>query len=207
MLSLTRALGPRLAKPIALQVTSKRCESQKYSEDGEISIYRISPEFPKTKQYVGDYPKTKEAREQAAKKYNLLPEDYEPYPEDEGWGDYPKLKAVGEFNRDKYDDFDEPTDYRYYGEPLQRDFDMFKWERIDPLEGEKPNALPHMAIRFIVGVGVPAFLYLLFYLSEEYKIGFNPPNKMRRKYPDQPLYTFPSSPIDGTEPHLNHNHH
>ncbi|CAG2163376.1 unnamed protein product [Oppiella nova] len=39
----------------------------------------------------GQYPKTQEEREAAAKKYNLIPEDYEPYPEGSGYGDYPKL--------------------------------------------------------------------------------------------------------------------
>lgn len=34
---------------------------------------------------AGPYPKTEEERIAAAKKYNLLPEEYEPY-EDDGWG-------------------------------------------------------------------------------------------------------------------------
>ena len=46
----------------------------------------------------GPYPRTKEERLAAAKKYNLQPEDYEPFPEDGylgmGLGDYPKLQRV-----------------------------------------------------------------------------------------------------------------
>lgn len=46
----------------------------------------------------GPYPRTKEERLAAAKKYNLQPEDYEPYPEDGylgmGLGDYPNLPRV-----------------------------------------------------------------------------------------------------------------
>ena len=46
----------------------------------------------------GPYPRTKEERLAAAKKYNLEPEDYKPFPEDGylgmGLGDYPDLPRV-----------------------------------------------------------------------------------------------------------------
>ncbi|KAL7856556.1 hypothetical protein SRHO_G00154550 [Serrasalmus rhombeus] len=40
----------------------------------------------------GPYPKTPEERAAAAKKYNMMLEDYQPYPDDgRGYGDYPML--------------------------------------------------------------------------------------------------------------------
>lgn len=50
----------------------------------------------------GPYPKTKEEREAAAKKYGLLPEEYEPYPDDgSGYGDYPNLPIVSDDTKDQ----------------------------------------------------------------------------------------------------------
>lgn len=44
----------------------------------------------------GPYPKTPEERAAAAKKYGLTMEEYQPYPEDQGYGDYPKLPDIGD---------------------------------------------------------------------------------------------------------------
>ena len=66
----------------------------------------------------GPYPKTKEEREAAAKKYNLIPEDYEPLPDGTGWGDYPDLPIVGTDARDPYEDFDFHYRRRNYGETV-----------------------------------------------------------------------------------------
>ena len=54
----------------------------------------------------GPPPKTEEERIAAAKKYNLIPEDYETYDESHGTGDYPKLPIVSMDSRDPYEDFD-----------------------------------------------------------------------------------------------------
>jgi hypothetical protein len=47
-----------------------------------------------------------------------LPEDYEPYPESEGFGDYPKLAFVHNESRPRDTDFDYSYARRNYGEPF-----------------------------------------------------------------------------------------
>lgn len=93
-------------------------------------------EDPMRKQ--GDWPRTKEERERAAKKYNLIPEDYEPYPEGLGWGDYPNLKCIGDYNKDWYDDYTDIFESKHYGQPIELHSDLYFWERIDPLADERP---------------------------------------------------------------------
>ena len=56
--------------------------------------------------------------EAAAKKYNLIPEDYETYPDDYGLGDYPKLEPVGWQARDPFESYDHPYWRRNYGETV-----------------------------------------------------------------------------------------
>lgn len=80
----------------------------------------------------GPYPKTKEEREAAARKYNLIPEDYEPYPEGSGYGDYPKLPPVGQDARDPYEDFDYYYRRRNYGETVHIDYDAHMSEKHNP---------------------------------------------------------------------------
>nr|XP_018902519.1 PREDICTED: NADH dehydrogenase [ubiquinone] 1 beta subcomplex subunit 8, mitochondrial [Bemisia tabaci] len=68
---------------------------------------------------AGPYPKTEEERIAAAKKYNLLPEEYEPYEDDGwGWGDYPKLPPISIINKDHWEPWTCPEDRRDYCEPL-----------------------------------------------------------------------------------------
>ncbi|KAF2357033.1 NADH dehydrogenase [ubiquinone] 1 beta subcomplex subunit 8 [Trinorchestia longiramus] len=87
----------------------------------------------------GPYPKTEAERVAAARKYGLLPEDYEPYPDDGmGLGDYPKLPVVSAESKDPYEPWDFPEYRRNFGEPLHVDFDMYgldrvKYEHTDPL--------------------------------------------------------------------------
>lgn len=97
-------------------------------------------------------PKTEEERVAAAKKYNLIPEDYEVNDDTMGYGDYPKLPPVGMDARDPYEDMDYHYRRRNYGEtvcsvllipplshmlePLQLhvDYDIHTGERNDPNE-------------------------------------------------------------------------
>ena len=66
----------------------------------------------------GDYPKTPGERAAAAKKYGLRPDDYEPYPEEEGYGDYPKLPDIGDASKSYYNNYEYPEYKRNYGEPV-----------------------------------------------------------------------------------------
>lgn len=65
------------------------------------------------------FPTTEEERLAAAKKYNLLPEEYKPYPDDGvGLGDYPHLPDVPVELRDPYYPYDLPEMKRNFNEPV-----------------------------------------------------------------------------------------
>lgn len=68
----------------------------------------------------GPYPKTEEERRAAAKKYNLIPEDYEPYDDKDGlgYGDYPKLPLKSAEGKDPYHHWDITHLKKNYGEPV-----------------------------------------------------------------------------------------
>lgn len=70
----------------------------------------------------GPYPKTLEERAAAAKKYNLSLDEYEPYPEDMGYGDYPKLPEVGIESKDPYYPYDNPEYKRNFNEPVSLNY-------------------------------------------------------------------------------------
>lgn len=67
----------------------------------------------------GKYPETEAERLAAAKKYNLLPEEYKPYPDDGlGYGDYPHLPDKSVETKDPYYPYDYPALKRNFGEPV-----------------------------------------------------------------------------------------
>lgn len=66
----------------------------------------------------GPYPKTEEERRAAAKKYHMLYEDYEPYPEEEGYGDYPMFPKIHMENLSDHKVYDFPVLKRNYGDPV-----------------------------------------------------------------------------------------
>lgn len=153
---------------------------------------------------VGPYPKTKEERERAAKKYNLLPEDYEPFDELEGWGDYPNLPAIGGFNRDPYDDFDDVLNNRFYGEPYHMHADLYYWERIDPHEKEKRRMSDWVAFPIFCSlfVALPAIYLVMHYLKIDINNPWKQRPKMRGPFPPKViLYEFPPSPNDDAGHH------
>lgn len=182
MFSLTRIAFPRLLAPIS------RGSNLGAANISCTAILRSSDDPMLT---VGPWPRTKEERIRAAKKYNLIPEDYEPYDENDAFGDYPKLKAIGAFNRDPYDDFDDTTECRFYGEVYHKDNDLYYWERIDPLAHEKKDL--HFLTKLSIFVGMIVFFPTLNYLSETYRIHINHPKKQRLDFPDRVLYEFPNS--------------
>lgn len=66
------------------------------------------------------FPKTEEERLAAAKKYNVLPEEYKPYADDGlGYGDYPKLPNVSVETRDPNYPYDFPEHKRNFHEPVR----------------------------------------------------------------------------------------
>jgi NADH dehydrogenase (ubiquinone) 1 beta subcomplex subunit 8 len=113
----------------------------------------------------GPPPKTKEEREAAAKKYNLIPEDYEPYPEGAGWGDYPKIPRVGQDARDPYEDFDYHYRRRNFGETLHYDYDALTSDRHDPNEKYRYSPLMMLSSFFGFVFGLGAIVYVFNYFD------------------------------------------
>jgi NADH dehydrogenase (ubiquinone) 1 beta subcomplex subunit 8 len=80
----------------------------------------------------GPYPKTEEERRAAAKKYGMMPEEYEPYPDDgNGFGDYPKLPDISGESKDPFYNWDFPENKRNFGEPIHVHADNFGEDRWD----------------------------------------------------------------------------
>jgi len=80
----------------------------------------------------GPVPQTEEERVAAARKYGLIPADYDTYPDDgTGFGDYPKLEPIGADSRDPHALYDVPELKRNFGEPMHVDGDMFGEDRLD----------------------------------------------------------------------------
>ncbi|XP_023017233.2 NADH:ubiquinone oxidoreductase subunit ASHI [Leptinotarsa decemlineata] len=88
----------------------------------------------------GPYPKTEAERLAAAKKYNLLPEEYEPYPDDgQGLGDYPKLPMISVDAKDPFYPWDYPELKRNFNEPVHAEYDLIRADRYDwSLKLQKP---------------------------------------------------------------------
>jgi len=83
----------------------------------------------------GPYPHTEEEKRAAAKKYGMLREDYEPYPDDGfGYGDYPKLPIVSSDERDSNEAYTQDHLKRNWGEPLHVDADLYGEDRFNPNE-------------------------------------------------------------------------
>lgn len=134
----------------------------------------------------GPYPKTPEEREAAAKKYGLLPEEYEPYPDDGlGHGDYPKLPDVSTESRDPYYPWDFPEYKRNFNDPMHVQADMYGEDRFDV------SAKPRYTLRqqFLAFIGVMGFSVGLYSFLESYKM-FRP--VLPKQYASQggPHYTF-----------------
>ncbi|GCC21685.1 NADH dehydrogenase [ubiquinone] 1 beta subcomplex subunit 8, mitochondrial [Chiloscyllium punctatum] len=110
----------------------------------------------------GPHPRTPEERAQAAKKYNMRVEDYEPYPDDGmGFGDYPKLPDRSQQERDPWYTWDEPDLRRNWGEPMHWDFDMYIRNRVDT----SPNPVDWNTMVKTLG-GFVGFMLFMFFLGE-----------------------------------------
>lgn len=134
----------------------------------------------------GPYPETPEKRAEAARKYNLSPEEYEPYPDDGmGHGDYPKLPDISAESRDPFYPWDFPEHRRNFGEPVHVNVDMYGEDRIDV--SAKPRfSLSQQALAFF---GVMAGSAVVYYWLEDKKL-FRP--VLPKQYPSQGEvhYTF-----------------
>jgi len=132
-------------------------------------------------------PKTEEEKRAAAKKYGLIPADYDTYKDDgTGYGDYPKLPMVSADSRDPHALYDMPEFKRNYGEPLHVDADMIGEDRWD-INRRFRWSVPNMLLTYI---GVMAGFGALFMLGEEIKlipVRMMPPHKL---YEGKKHYSF-----------------
>jgi NADH dehydrogenase (ubiquinone) 1 beta subcomplex subunit 8 len=139
----------------------------------------------------GPPPKTKEEWAAAAKKYNLIPEDYKPYPETEGLGDYPHLQVVGQDARDPFEDFDYHYRRRNFAETLHIDYDIYTSDRHDP--NEKTRIPPwKMFMMFIVS---QATLVILFFAAWFFDIRIVP-NMKPKQFPGPGKVHYTFEPLD-----------
>ncbi|BHF78602.1 hypothetical protein AAHC03_020865 [Spirometra sp. Aus1] len=135
------------------------------------------------------YPTTPAERAAAAKKYGLLPQDYETYENDgNAPGDYPKLEPFNELHRDPYEHYDYGYVKRNYNEPIPWDWDYYWSMGYDPAQQELRYGEPRWRtlLRFLSPILI---LGPIFYIGEQYKF-FLP--MMPKQYPDngRPNYTF-----------------
>lgn len=84
------------------------------------SALRVILPFPAwyIDQKPGPFPVTEEEKIAAAKKYNMLREEYEPYP-DGTYGDYPKLPIQSINERDVYYPWTDTYHRRMHSEPVR----------------------------------------------------------------------------------------
>ncbi|XP_066999367.1 NADH dehydrogenase [ubiquinone] 1 beta subcomplex subunit 8, mitochondrial [Anabrus simplex] len=134
----------------------------------------------------GPYPKTPEEKAAAAKKYGLLPEEYEPYPDDGlGYGDYPKLPLVSGEAKDPYYPWDFPEHKRNFNEPLHAYANLIGEDRFD-VSAKPRYSLLTQVLCFVGAVGGSAVIY--YYLDD--KRMFRP--VLPKQYPAEGVvhYTF-----------------
>ncbi|ODN05879.1 NADH dehydrogenase [ubiquinone] 1 beta subcomplex subunit 8, mitochondrial [Orchesella cincta] len=161
---IARRVGPRALVQHARAISSSAVNSAGY--------------WNKDWRPADDPPATEEAKRAAAKKYGMIPEDYETYKNDgTGYGDYPKLPIVSAESRDPHALYDFPELKRNFGEPLHVDADMYGEDRWDR---SKRLRIPyHVMLTWFLGViGITATLFML---SEYVRV--NPTRRMPK-----PLY-------------------
>lgn len=70
----------------------------------------------------GEFPKNEEERRKAARKYNLHPDEYIPFPDNDKWGmnrgDYPNIPTIGHAVKDPYYPWDLPGERRNHMETV-----------------------------------------------------------------------------------------
>ncbi|XP_073441877.1 NADH dehydrogenase [ubiquinone] 1 beta subcomplex subunit 8, mitochondrial [Dendrobates tinctorius] len=115
------------------------------------SSVRAASDLPKHL-LPGPYPKTEAERAAAAKKYNMILEDYKPFPDDGmGYGDYPMLPDKSQEERDPWYTWDNPISRRNWGEPMHWDFDKFIRVRVDTSPTPAPfNTMVKVLVIFLV---------------------------------------------------------
>lgn len=135
----------------------------------------------------GPYPTTPEERAAAAKKYGLLPEEYEPIPDDGlGNGDYPELPDISYETKDPYNTWDYPEHRRNFGEPLHAMSNIYSGDRYDCNIDSKENYSRSTQVGAFLGTLLG--FYLVFFFFEDKKMFI--PALARHDPNDGPNYTY-----------------
>ncbi|CAH2068412.1 unnamed protein product, partial [Iphiclides podalirius] len=101
----------------------------------------------------GPYPRTPEERAAAAKKYGLTIEEYQPYPEEMCYGDYPKLPDIGSDSKDPHYPYDYPELKRNFNEPIHASQEIYGEDRYDI--SMKPRfSLTHQWLWFLGAIAI-----------------------------------------------------
>ncbi|XP_039277969.1 NADH dehydrogenase [ubiquinone] 1 beta subcomplex subunit 8, mitochondrial [Nilaparvata lugens] len=127
-------------------------------------------------------PKTPEEKAAVAKKYNLLPEEYQPEQELHdmgiGCGDYPKVPDVYEWSKDIYYPYDLPSYRMNYGEPRSLKMLYLTGEKCDPYYYETNR---WKTWQMFLALCTPVVLLASFAFSD---LKFFPPVAKRHYYND-----------------------
>jgi NADH dehydrogenase (ubiquinone) 1 beta subcomplex subunit 8 len=111
----------------------------------------------------GPFPKTEEERRAAAKKYGMLPEEYQPYPDDGfGAGDYPKLPDVSGEAKDPHYHWDFPDQKRNFGDPIHIHADAIGEDRWNISQKFRIPYATQMAVMTAI-IGGTTLFYLFTY--------------------------------------------
>uniref|UniRef100_A0A1L8DZX9 Putative ubiquinone oxidoreductase ndufb8/ashi subunit n=1 Tax=Nyssomyia neivai TaxID=330878 RepID=A0A1L8DZX9_9DIPT len=114
----------------------------------------------------GKYPTTEEERLAAAKKYNMHPDDYQPYPDDgQGYGDYPKLPDVPVEMKDPLYPYDYPELKRNFNEPIHIEYNLMSEDRY----GYSDTPRFTLKYQLLAFTGVMTGFFAFYYFLEDYK--------------------------------------
>ncbi|KAK9505577.1 hypothetical protein O3M35_009596 [Rhynocoris fuscipes] len=143
----------------------------------------------------GPYPINDEERRIAAKKYFLLPEEYEPKPDDGfGAGDYPNFKPYSVDARDPFYPWDYPEYRRNFCEALQEDQHFYGEDRYN-VQMRPRYSLLQMLLMTASVFGVSA---LLMYLTNDFFFLPMMPHHIHK--PGIKHYTYESPQSHKSEP-------
>ncbi|CAF1134801.1 unnamed protein product [Adineta steineri] len=101
-----------------------------------------------------EVPVTPEDRAATAKKYNMLPEDYKPYPPEYNAGDMPNVAPAGAYaDRSPWEDYDYPSERQNWNEP-RHPGDHIKYDkaRIQHVEEKQPGLTKELLKLLIIPI-------------------------------------------------------
>lgn len=152
----------------------------------------------------GPYPKNEDERKAAAKKYNLLREEYEPYDPkwDIGSGDYPCLPNRCQEDEDPYDNYEYMADSRHYGQPMNQAYEVMNAHGVT-LNPEYER--PFRQFVLITGMMLVFSYWYAEYLKHVPFIGDMKPLHMPKNAKDGVIhYHYPTSRLEFYEAHHHH---